>query len=68
MTIPFVVPVLPSVESLNRIENEEENVEAHNETEEMNRMAALICDMEIEDGELLLDADILNTVGEEEEI
>ena len=68
VTIPFVAPVLPSIECLNSNENEEENIEAQNETEEMNRMAALISDMEIEDGELLLYNDILNTIGAEEEI
>ena len=66
VTVPFVVPVLAPPESF-RIE-EEEIIEAQDETQEMRRMASIISDMEIEDDELLLDNDILNEITNEAEI
>ena len=66
VTVPFVVPFLAPPESF-RIE-EEEIIEAQDETQEMRRMASIISDMEIEDDELLLDNDILNEITNEAEI
>ena len=65
VTVPFIVPVLPPPEVVN---TEEEIIEAQDDTIEMQRMAAAMGDMELEDNELILNNDIANDIGEEEEI
>ena len=65
VTVPFIVPVLPPPEVVN---TEEEIIEAQDDTIEMQRMAAAMGDMELEDNELILNNDIANDIGEGEEI
>ena len=64
--VSFIVPVLPPPEKFN--EEAEGVVVPQDDTIEMQGMAALLGDMELEDDELLLVNDIANHIVEEAEI
>ena len=65
VTIPFIVPVLPPVGTQDKIENTPESQE---ESQEIQNIADLMNDVDLEDSELLLEDDIEHDVLQQEEI